>query len=122
MADVMVLKTGRLFEAEILVDALTRAGVPHYERQESFSGVQFAMPAFPAQGPGVFFAVFVPEEAAEGARAILAELPIEHELPGVMAFRPREKYRRGFQIYVWLMLGSVALGFIVQICEWLGLW
>jgi hypothetical protein len=89
MSDELILKTGRLYEANMLADALTQQGVPFYRREESFSGVQFAMPAFPAQMPGVFFSVYVPEEAAEDARSVLAELPIDAAALNVWSSNPK---------------------------------
>ena len=76
MADMLILKTGSLFEANMLVDALDQERIPHYEKQERGGGGRFAMPALPMQGPGVFFCVFVPDASAEDARAVLAELRV----------------------------------------------
>ncbi len=119
MADIIILKTGRLYEADMLADALQKAGVPHYRREEHFSGLQEAMPALPMPGPGIFFTVVVPEVAQADAREILSVLPIEPGEPGFWHYGPRPWARRFLFWFAVLTLGGMAIGFVYQVAEWL---
>ena len=89
---IVVLRTGRLFEADMAASALETAGVPHFRQEQSSSGLSFAMPAAPSAGPGILWVVRVPEAVAEQARSVLEELPIPiEESPGVWDFSPTER-------------------------------
>lgn len=117
MSDVTVLKTGRLYEADMLAEALTEAGIPHYRRQETFAGLTFAMPAMPAPGPGTFFTVLVPEIAKDDAEEVLASLPVEPENPGLWSFSPRPWARKVFVVYAVITLGVMAVSMIAGVIE-----
>ena len=78
MSDVIaVMRTGHLYKVDMADSLLNEAKIPHYLREESVSGLRVAMPAAPSMGPGNFFVVLVPKEAAEEACAVLGELPFE---------------------------------------------
>jgi len=109
MADVEILKTGLLYEADMLAQALEDEGVPYYRQIEDFAGLRFAWPAMAAQGPGVFFRILVPEGASEDAREVLAGLPIEpHNNPGMWSFNPRPRVQR---VLTWLASIALAIYF-----------
>jgi hypothetical protein len=117
MSEVTVLKTGRLYEADMLADALTSAGIPYFRREENFAGLQLAMPAMPSPGPGTFFCVIVPEAAAPDAREVLAELPIDPEDPGLWSFSPTTTGRKLFTVYGIISLVVIVLCGIVGFLE-----
>ena len=86
---ISVMRTGHLYKADMADALLKDARVPHYLREESVSGMRVAMPAAPSIGPGVWWAVLVPEERAEEARLVLSELPFQiTTTPGVWDSQP----------------------------------
>ncbi len=80
MGDVTVLKTSRFNEADMLAEALRDAGIPYYQEAAGIGGVRYAMFPLPEHGPGQFYHVLVPEEAAEKARAVMENLPLMAEI------------------------------------------
>jgi hypothetical protein len=52
--DVVVIRTGRLLEADMVANHLEMEGIPFYRREESSSGVELAMPLMPVQGVGIW--------------------------------------------------------------------
>lgn len=61
--------------------ALEEAGVPYYRRFEG-GGVERAMPAIPAEIPGVFWCVYVPSEVSSKAKRLLNTLPVNNFIGG----------------------------------------
>lgn len=49
---VMVLRTGRLYEYDLVADALREAELPFVSSEDSAEGLSFAMPADPVPSPG----------------------------------------------------------------------
>ncbi len=119
MSDVVILKTGRLHEADMLAQELEHLGVPHSRGMENFSGLRFAMPALPVQGPGTFFTVMVPEAAAGDARSVLNALPITPEVPRLWSYNPRPWAKNAFIFYAWVMLIGLALAAVFNLIEWI---
>ena len=74
---IQIMRTGQLYKLDMADAALKDAQVPHFTREETASGMRVAMPAAPSMGPGIWWAILVPEERAEEARSILSELPFE---------------------------------------------
>lgn len=115
MSDIVVLKTSLLYEVQMLTDALKEAGIPYYQEMSNFAGVRLAMPAWPVQGPGTFYTVFVPEIAAEDAQTILAELPITADNnPGMWSFNPKPWAKKFFIAMAIISLGIWAISIIVD--------
>lgn len=116
---VVLLKTGRLFEADLAASTLEEASVPHYREEQNSGGLSFAMPLAPSAGPGTWWVIRVPEADAEKARSILEPLPITTEdSPGVWDFGPSEGAKRFFKSWafatlvlfaVFLLLGLLSL-------------
>jgi len=122
---VVVLRTGRLFEADMAVLALETAGIPHYRQEESSSGLVFAMPAAPSAGPGILWVIRVPEAVAEQAHSILEELPMEiEESPGVWGFAPTKdakSFHKGWALAILALFAAAFLtGLISMLRELLG--
>ena len=106
-ASVAILRTGKLFEADLAASLLEEAEVPHFRQEQNSVGLSFAMPVAPSAGPGTWWVIRVPEEAAERARAVLAEHPFElDEPPGVWDFAPTTEARTFFKGWalLWLVL------------------
>lgn len=109
---VVVLRTGRLLEADLAASTLEEAGIPHYRQEEDSSGLSFAMPLAPSAGPGTWWTLHVPESRAEEAESILEQLPITLEKsPGVWDFGPTEKAKSFFKSWAlaYLVLFAVSL-------------
>lgn len=111
---VVVLRTGKIFEADLAASVLEEAGVPHFRREQSSGGLTFAMPAAPSVGPGNWWVILVPEEAAEEARSILEQLPLDADNePGVWDFAPSPQAKSFFKSWAFFTLLLFALAFAV---------
>ncbi len=111
---VIILKTGKRYDLDMAVNALTEANIPHYTQEDDSSGVRLAMPISTAMGPGLWWTLFVPERFAGKARDVLEQLPFEIKTnPDIWDFNPSEKVRSGLKIYSWIMLIFV-LGLFIK--------
>jgi hypothetical protein len=111
---VVVLRSGHLVQFEWACNALKEAGVPFFTREETSGGLRLAMPVAPATGPGVSWAVLVPEPAVPEARAVLAELPFEvHTEAGIWDFEPTRKVKIGWKVYAAIVLALTLVSLIV---------
>ena len=119
MADVTVLKTARLYEADMLANELEQANVPHYRRQETFAGLQLAMPAMAAPGLGTFFTVIVPDAAEQQAREILQQLPVNETRAGLWDFSPKPWARTFITVFAVLFLVLFVFTTVSQAVGWL---
>lgn len=123
--DIVVLRTGFAYEADMVANALEEAGLPFYRRQESSSGLEFAMPVAGSSGPGIFWIVRVPLSAEEEAKEIIKSLPVSQDLnPGVWDFgaAPRTKsiWRVVSLIMVVGFLISVGWQLVQAVAAWFG--
>ncbi len=113
--DEVGIRTGFLYEADMVANALKEAGVPHYKRVET-GGIELAMPVSPAQGPGVWYLVCVPTKAAPKARQIIATLPVSRDpSPGIWAFNPTKRFRKGWQAYSLIALLLLVLILLISV-------
>lgn len=113
---VVLLKTGRLLEADLAASTLEEAGIPHYRQEQDSSGLSFAMPLAPSSGPGTWWVIQVPEAVAEEARSILEQLPITTEdAPGVWDFGPTEQAKSFFKRWALASLVLFALVFLLAL-------
>jgi hypothetical protein len=111
-------RSGLLYEADIVADALERAKVPFFRREESSSGLDFAMPVAPVQEPGVTWAVVVPQSALRRARRIISRLPVSKDMnPGVWGLKPRPEVKSFFKQYAALSLIAIAIGWLGSFTE-----
>jgi hypothetical protein len=79
--------------------------IPYYRQEQLASGLRLAFPAWPAPGPGVWWAVYVPEQTAEEARKLLSELPIAVTTePDIWHFGPSERVKKGWRLAIWIIL------------------
>jgi len=93
--DVVVLRTGKLLEADMVANHLDQESIPFYRREKSSSGVELAMPVMPVQGAGIWWIIRVPREHAEAAREVINSLPVEATLnPGIWHYGPTRKVKR----------------------------
>ena len=113
---VCVLKTGRLHEHDLAINALKDNNIPHYKEMETSSGLRLAMPFQPEMGSGTFYSILVPEQAVSDAKNILNELPIDLTTdPEIWHFRPNEKVKRFWKIFIWINLTFGLLFLIVYL-------
>jgi hypothetical protein len=109
-SSVVVYRTGILYEADMVADAMTRAGIPFFRRKESIGGLSFAMPAAPSMAPGDIWAIVVPGTWADRAKHFVAELPVPRAAEqGVRGFQPPEKLLIRWS---WVLVVGLALVFI----------
>ena len=109
--DTCVLRTARLWDADMAANLLEEHGVPHYRRQETSGGLEFAMPASPAPAPGVWFTLWVPGEEAEAARSLLEALPMELDRePDVVDRGATPRNRRLIFLGAAIMLAMLLFG------------
>jgi hypothetical protein len=112
---VVAYRSGRLYEFDMVADALEAAGVPYFRREESSSGLSFAMPVMPVQGPGITWAILVPRRALRRAKRIIVGLPVSQDMhPGVWGFKPTARSKSFFRVYGVLCLGIVLLTWAVS--------
>jgi hypothetical protein len=117
----VVYRSGLLFEADLVADALKRADIPHFRREESSSGLDFAMPVAPTQEPGVLWSVVVPRGFLTRARRVISSLPVSKNLyPGVWGFHPRPEVKRFFKQYAALSLLVIVVGWIFSLSNFCG--
>jgi hypothetical protein len=102
---VCIMKTGKLYELDMAMNALTEKKIPFYKEEVSSSGLRFAMSFQPSMGPGTWYAIIVPEVAVNEARNILEGLPLEVSTnPDIWHFGASKKARTGWRIYAWIIL------------------
>ena len=112
----VVFRTGKSWEYDMVINTLKEKGIPHQSREESSSGLRVAMPLRATPGPGIWWAVLVPEQFFNEAKAILSDLPIEIKTdPDVWDFSSSKKVKLGWQIYAWIVLGILVLITIINI-------
>jgi hypothetical protein len=93
--DVVVIRTGRLLEADMVANHLEMEEIPYYRRAESSSGVELAMPLMPVQGAGKWWVIRVPQEHVGAAREVVNNLPVEPTLnPGIWHYGPTKRVKR----------------------------
>lgn len=66
---VVIFRTGQLFEIDLAKGVLKDSGIPHFTRQETSAGLRVAMPAAPATGPGIWWALLVPAVTVADAQS-----------------------------------------------------
>ncbi len=120
---IVVFETGRLFEIDMVRNAMKEAGIPHFTQQQMSSGLKVAMPAAPAPGPGTWWNLLVPSNHVEHAKEILSQLPLGPKTGvGVWDFGPKtRKIKRGFKFYAIIILIITFLiilrGIILQLLQ-----
>ena len=111
---IIIFRTGKLWEFDLARDALKQHGIPLFARSDSMSGVRTAVDAMPMQGPGVFWCLLVPEQAARRAKQILRGCHLEVEKqPLIWDFAPRRGNKKFWKSYVWFILILSVLFLIV---------
>jgi len=118
------MRTGQLYKLDMAEAALKDARVPHFTREETVSGMRVAMPAAPSMGPGIWWAILVPEERAEDARNILSELPFEiTTTPDVwdclLEERKRKLWRRCLIVFALAVFAPMLYKLAAAIFAWL---
>jgi hypothetical protein len=107
---VVVYRTGVVYELDMVAEAMTRAGIPHFRRRESIGGLSFAMPVMPAGNPGDLYAIVVPQTWAVRAKHFIASLPVSQDAePGFWGFRSPPKGLSSQ--WAWVLV--VGLGIVV---------
>jgi hypothetical protein len=115
---VCILKTGKLFEHDMAANVLKENEIPFYKQMETSSGLRLAMPFQPAMGPGTYYNILVPRPFAGKATRVLEELPIDLTTePDIWHFGANEKVKRGWKIYIWLILLLSLFGFLINIID-----
>jgi hypothetical protein len=111
--DVVVFRSGLLHEADLVASSLEQARIPHYRRSEILGGPELAMPAAPAQGPGLTWTVRVPSSRAPEAMDLIHELPVRNvSSPGPWGFHPTAGARRIWRVYAIVVLACAIAGVI----------
>ena len=112
---IVVFRTGSLVEFDSVIGALENAGIPHFTREKTSAGLRLATPASPSVGPGTWWVVVVPCEAAEDARTIISAFPFSDKTsPDVWDFQPSKRVQIGWKIYAG---GVLLFGLLVALRE-----
>jgi hypothetical protein len=113
---VLVLRTGRLWEVEMVANAFEEARIPCYQRSETSGGLELAKQLAPSMGPGEWWAFYVPKSCKQKAEKVLAGLPIEVTTnPGMWHFNPSKEGKGFFKNYALFTLIAILVSFIVYI-------
>ena len=108
-----LLRTGKPYEIEMATNTLKEKGIPFIRQEGSTGGIITAMPMTPTPGPGVWWAILVPEVAFEDAQKILSELPMEIQThPDIWDYGASDKSKKGWKIYAGIMLALIAMWMI----------
>lgn len=117
---IAVFRTGRSYEALMVLSELEAAGVPVYGQEENSGGLVTAMPSTPTQGPGVSWVIRVPEPAAEDAKQLIRELPVDAEqVPDVWHYGPNKRTKRVLQVFAAIFLVVLVASLVGDVLEWL---
>jgi hypothetical protein len=113
---VVVLRTGRIWEVEMVAEGFKKEGIPCYQQLETSSGLRLAKEILQAMGPGDWWAFYVPKRFQKRAEEVLAELPIEVTInPDIWHFGPSEKGKKFFKTYAIYTLIAFGIGLILFI-------
>jgi hypothetical protein len=107
-SSVVVYRTRLVYELDVVADALSRAGIPHFRRGESIGGLSFAMPVMPTMAPSTIWAIVVPESWADRARHFIASLPVSQDAEPKSLGTP-SSVRPSSRSWAWLFVLGMAL-------------
>jgi len=97
---IVVMRTGRIWEVEMVENAFKKAKIPHFQQSESSSGLVLAKQLAPSMGPGEWWSFSVPKTFLEKAKEVLASLPIDVTInPDIWHFNPPEEGKWFFKKY-----------------------
>jgi hypothetical protein len=114
----VVLRTGRIWEVEMVANAFDKAKIPYYQQFETITGLRLAKEIPQAMGPGDWWAFYVPKRFLERAGEVLSELPIEVTInPDIWHFTPTEEGKRFFKTYAIYVLITLSIPLILFIIE-----
>ena len=103
---VQVMRTGHTYQADMASLALKAAQIPHFLREETSSGMRYAMPVSPSMGPGIWFVLLVPDGFRDEASRALAELPFEVSVtPDVWPTQDQDAWLRLMRFVLCFILG-----------------
>jgi hypothetical protein len=115
---ICLFKTGKLYELDMVGDALQKQRIPFFKQVETSSGLRFAMPFQPSMGPGTWYVILVPENAFGDAKKILEDLPIEVSTnPDIWHFGTSDRVKSGWRFYVWIVLGLTFFSLVIYLYE-----
>ncbi len=114
--DIVVLRTGKLLEADMVANHLQMEDIPFYRRVESSSGVELAMPLMPVQGAGTWWVIRVPEEHADRTGKVIDSLPVEATMnPGIWHYGPSKGVKRFIIISAYVSIIFTLIWFVLWI-------
>jgi len=112
----VVMRTGRIWEVEMVADAFKKAKIPCYQQLETSSGLRVAKEIPQSMGPGDWWAFYVPKRFQKRAEEVLAELPIEVTInPDIWHFGPPEEGKRFLKTYATYALIAFGISVILFI-------
>jgi len=125
--EVEVFRSQVLFEAEMIAGTLEEEGIPSFLRREMASGLQLTMAETTAP-PGQWTVLFVPREAAEQAREVVAafrapdgSLELADEDALETASGPPKRAAKNFaRVFLLLFLVPFLIGVIAILLHLLG--
>ncbi len=117
---VRLLKTGKLFEHDMVVNALSEAGIPYREMSEDIGGIRTIKGLAPRPGPGHWWTIDIPEVALEDAKSVIDQLPVERQLhPDVWDFAPESNIREKWKAVLTIFSAFVLICFLFGLFEML---
>jgi hypothetical protein len=115
-ADFELLRTPHFYEADLLIDSLSKASIPYYRDVENFSGISQAVAMPWGGGPGIVFRVVVPGALQKRAQAILDNLPIiQDPNPPFWGFNSSGFAKTWVKIGAWAYFAFFGLSVMVSV-------
>ena len=116
VAFVVVLRTGRVWEVEMIAEALKKADIPCYQQLETSTGLSLAKEIPQAMGPGEWWAFYVPKTFQKRAEEVLSALPIEVTTNiDLWHFTPSGEGKTFFRTYAIHTLIAIGISLILLI-------
>ncbi len=115
--EIIIFKTGKVYELDLASNALKEANIPHYTQQENSAGAKFAMPANPVAGPGIWYSIIVSDVAENEVKRIVNALPIEIKTnPSVWSFSPKDRIKNLWKIFA---ISIIAIYILILLIDFL---
>lgn len=112
---IVVFRTGKIYEFDMVLNELDAAGVPTFTQHQTSSGLRLATPATLTGDAGSWWTIGVPESLTDQANEIILRLPFDQKLdPEVWDFadpklKPILKNIYRGMLIVWLIIMGYTL-------------
>jgi hypothetical protein len=108
VADVLIFRSSKLFDADLIAAALEENGIPFYRRRDAGGVVGYEAPGPGATHfPGVFHSIYVPAELESEAREVIEGSLVDPEEES--RWEPSPADRRQWRYFVAALMVGAAI-------------